>query len=94
MQRVVLEGSISANISVMSGVRQGSVLGPVLFRLYINDLPNYVRSKVRPCADDAIVYSEINFISDSQILQQDVDKLSIWEKTWLKEFNTSLKSSL
>ena len=70
MQRVVLEGSISKNVSVTSGVPQGSVLGPALFLLYINDLPNSVTSKVRLFADDAIVYSEINYISDSQILQK------------------------
>ena len=87
MQKVVLEGSISENVSVTSGVPQGSVLGPVLFLLYINDLPNSLTSKVRLFADDAIVYSEINSISDSQILQQDLDKLTLWEKTWLMEFN-------
>ena len=76
MQRVVLEGSILENVSVTSGVPQGSVLGPVLFLLYINDLPNSLTSKVRLFADDAIVYSEINSISDSQILQHDLDKLT------------------
>ena len=44
-------------------------------------------SKVRPFADDAIVYSEINSISDSQILQQDLGKSTLLEKTWLMEFN-------
>ena len=87
MQRVVLEGSISENVSVTSGVLQGSVLGPVLFLLYINNLPNSLTSKVRLFADDAIVYSEINSISDSQIIQQDLDKLTLWEKTWLMKFN-------
>ena len=87
MQRVVLEGSISENVSVTSGVPQGSVLGPVLFLLYINDPPNSLTSKVRLFADDAIVYSEINSISYSQILQQDLDKLTLWEKTWLMKFN-------
>ena len=89
MQRVVLEGSISENVSVKSGVPQGSVLGHVLFLLYINDLPNSFTSKVWLFADDAIVYSEINSILDSQILQQDLDKLTLWEKTWLIEFNSS-----
>ena len=75
------------DVSATSGVPQGSVLGPVLFLLYINNLPNSLTSKVRLFADDAIAYSEINSISDSQILQQDLDKLTLWEKTWLMEFN-------
>ena len=87
MQRVVLEDSISENVSVTSGVPQGSVLGPVLFLLYINDLPNSLTSKVRLFADDAIIYSEINSISDSQILQQHLDKLYLWEQPGLLEVN-------
>ena len=87
MQRVVLKGSISENVPVTSGVHQGSVLGPILFLLHMNDLPNSLRSKVKLFPDDVIVYSEINSISDSQIRQQDLDKLTLWEKIWLMEFN-------
>ena len=53
----------------------------------VPQIPLEPTSKVRLFADDAIVYSEINSVSDSQILQKDLDKLTLWEKTWLMEFN-------
>ena len=69
-----------------SGVPQGCVMGPILFVLYNNDLPYGISSGVRLFADDAIVYRTISYPSDCQTLQQDLDKLSNWEKTWLMEF--------
>ncbi len=88
-QRVVLEGQTSNTEQVTSGVPQGSVLGPVLFLLYINDLPNALSSNVRLFADDSIVYREIATQADCDTLQQDLNKLTEWEKTWLMEFNAS-----
>ena len=88
-QRVVLEGEASDTVQVTSGVPQGTVLGPILFLLYINDLPNGISSGVHLFADDAIVYRTISDPSDCQTLQEDLDKLSNWEKTWLMEFNAS-----
>ena len=55
-QAVVVEGETSEKVDVESGVPQGSVLGPCLFLLYINDLPDNIRSKVRLLADDIIMY--------------------------------------
>ena len=55
-------------MDVTSGVPQGSVLGPILFLLYINDLPKSLTSKVRLFVDDAIVYKEINSADECQIL--------------------------
>ena len=89
LQRVVLEGEASDTVQVISGVPQGSVLGSILFLIYINDLPNGISSGVRLFADDAIVYRNISDSEDCRTLQEDLDKLSYWKKTWLMEFNAS-----
>ena len=66
---------------------QGSVLGPLLFLVYINDLPECVQSQVRLFADDTIVYWTINGLQDSKTLQEDLDRLADWEQEWLMEFH-------
>ena len=58
-QRVVIGGEHSTWTQVMSGVPQGTVLGPLLFLTYINDLPNNIHSSIRLFADDCILYREI-----------------------------------
>ena len=63
-QRVVLDGAFSAEAKVTSGVLQGTVLGPLLFLIYINDLPEGIQSKVRLFADDCIIYKEIKSSTD------------------------------
>ena len=86
-QAVVLEGESSEEVPVNSGMPQGSVLGPFLFLLYINDLPHDIQSRVRLFADDTAVYLTVWNNSDSDILQADLDRLEIWERTWDMEFN-------
>ena len=86
-QRVVVEGEISDCVPVASGVPQGSVLGPSLFLFYINDIPLGLTSTVRLFADDTIVYLAITSDADSGKLQQDLDKLARWERTWLIQFH-------
>ncbi|MES9904902.1 MAG: reverse transcriptase family protein [Sedimenticola sp.] len=88
-QKVVLDGVASEPADVISGVPQGSVLGPVLFLLYINDLPDNINSSVRLFADDCVLYRNIHTDSDCQALQDDIDKLAKWEETWLMKFNAS-----
>ena len=85
-QEVVIKGERSDTIPVTSGVPQGTVLGPALFLVYINDLPQWVKSTPRLFADDCLLYREINSPEDASVLQQDLDSLQIWEKTWLMEF--------
>ena len=58
-QSVVVDGKQSSLIDVVSGVPQGTVLGPLLFLFHINDLPSVVSSKVRLFADDCLIYRNI-----------------------------------
>jgi hypothetical protein len=64
----------------VSGVPRGSVLGPSLFLFYINDIPAGLTSTKRVFADDTIAYLAIKSNRDALTLQQDLDKLSNWEK--------------
>ena len=59
-QAIVLNGDKSDKIAVSSGVLQGSVLGPILFLVYINDLPDQVKSRVRLFADDTAIYLKVS----------------------------------
>ena len=85
----MLKGERSAEAPVASDVPQGSVLGPLLFLLYINDLPQNIQSQVRLFADDTSVYSTVNSLEDVTTLQADLDTLQEWERTWDMEFYPS-----
>ena len=76
-QRVVVDGTYSSPCSVTSGVPQGSVLGPVLFLIYINDITSNIHSQLRLFADDCLIYHPISSPEDHTILQNDLVKLSI-----------------
>jgi hypothetical protein len=88
-QRVIIDGQSSSSSSVVSGVPQGTVLGPLLFLAYINDLPDNVTSNVRLFADDLILYRPINTPQDCDKLQDDINSLCNWERTWQMKFNTA-----
>ena len=87
-QRVVLNGVESSWVSVTSGVPQGSILGPTLFLLYVNDLPNAVKSsKCLLFADDAKFYKRITSFVDCLLLQSDIDSLIRWCSDWKISLN-------
>jgi len=86
-QAVSVNGSLSSWEKVTSGVPQGSVLGPALFLLYINDICQNLQSSIRLFADDSIIYREIKSPSDHNILQHDLNLLAAWADTWMMKFN-------
>ncbi len=85
--RVVLEGETSDEVPVISGVPQGTVLGPLLFLCHINDLPDRVQSQVRLFADDCLIYRDIKSPCDHHILQNDLTALESWARDWGMRFN-------
>ncbi len=74
-QRVLVRGTFSEPIAVKSGVPQGTVLGPLLFLVYINDMPDTVKSKIALFADDAYLHKSIKSEDDIAALQNDIDQL-------------------
>ena len=86
-QQVVVGAASSTWGKVTSGVPQGSVLGPTLFTLYVNDLPSQVCSSLKMFADDTKLYRRIRNPSDTQALQDDLTKLVKWSDKWLLKFN-------
>ena len=88
-QRVVVDGESSERVHVASVVPQGTVLGPLLFLCYINDLPLHVDSHIRLFADDCPQYRTIRNHEDHLLLQKDLDALTLWTKTWGMSFNAN-----
>ena len=88
-QQVVVDGSESSPKPVLSGVPQGTVLGPLLFLIYINDIGHSLSqgTKIRLFADDSLLYRVIKSKEDGLLLQKDLDALQKWEVTWKMEFH-------
>ena len=86
-QRVCLNGTRSDWKSVTSGVPQGSVIGPILFLLFINDLPGSISAKCKIFADDTKLYHPIVSLTDQAVLQNDIENLMLWSQEWLLGFN-------
>ena len=80
-QQVLVDGEASDICPVKSGVPQGTVLGPLLFLLHINDLPHAVSSTTRLFADDCLLYRSIKSQSDQLELQADLRALETWAET-------------
>ena len=88
-QRVKIGKTLSNKKKVLSGVPQGSVLGPILFLLFINDLPDGIDSYVKLFADDSKIYRHIKSEHDPEIIQGDLNSLMEWCSTWGMIFNKS-----
>ena len=86
-QRVVINGKESDWHAVNSGVPQGSVLGPVLFIIYINDIDEGINCKLSKFADDTKITSKVTSTSQWQELQCDLNKLISWAEKWQMKFN-------
>ena len=86
-QRVVVDGEASSWKSVMSGVPQGSVLGPILFLVYINDFEEGVIAEILKFADDTKLFRKTKEIGDKQKLQDDIGKLARWSEKWQMLFS-------
>ena len=88
-QHVVVNGHDSNFVQVQSGVPQGTVLGPLMFLLYINDIKCGISSHLKLFADDCILYRTINSQQDQLLLQHDLNIILKWTETWLMELNIS-----
>jgi hypothetical protein len=86
-QTVILDGESSVSEKVKSGVPQGTVLGPLLFLLYVNNIADDVGSLTRLFADDCLLYRKINNSEDAAALQHDLDIMVEWSKKWQMQFN-------
>ena len=87
VQRVIVRGQKSDKLEVYSGVPQGSVLGPVLFTLYIHDLPAQIKSKLSIFADDTKMMSEVGSHSGVEMIKKDLKQLEAWANTNGMKFN-------
>ena len=86
-QRVVVDGEVSNWKSVLNGVPQGSIFGPILFLIYINDLDYDITSKVLKFADDTNVFRTIKSDAVRQQLEDNLNKLTEWSEKWQMLFN-------
>ena len=85
-QRVMINGTGSSWSPVLSGVPQGTMIGLILFLLYIDDIATGINSRMRLFADDGIIYHEIQDNNDHTLLHEDVSKLQSWSECWQMTF--------
>ena len=88
-QKVIVNGVASSPKDVTSGIPQGSVLGPILFVLYINDLPDVIKNGSIPYlfADDTKIFHSIKCTQDCKDLQEDIKAMQVWSEKWLLCFH-------
>ena len=87
-QKVVIQSAESNYLPLSAGVPQGSVLGPLLFLIYVNDITDSLLSLTRLYADDSSLYYSATSLKDIEgIINQDLKSVSSWAKQWLVDFN-------
>ena len=94
-QRVVIPGACSEWVAITAGVPQGSILGPLLFLIYINDIVEDIHSHIRLFADDTSLYLIVNepYVAAMQ-LNSDLTKIHMWAERWLVKFNPAKLESI
>ena len=91
-QRVVLNSQTFDWKSILAGVPQGSILGPLLFLIFVNDLPNGLKSIVKIFSDDTSLFSPVNDLTiNSRVLNNDLVKISNCAHQWKMSFNPDPK---
>ena len=94
-QRVVFNGKFSKWVEVLAGVPQGSILGPLLFLIFINDIVKHIGGSIRLFADDTSLYIIVDLPEDAaRILNADLQTISQWANAWLVTFNASKTLSM
>ena len=83
----MVDGESSSATPVKSGVPQGTVLGPLMFLVYINDINENITSSVRLFADDCVIYKSITSLEDVEQLQEDLCKICEWTNKWQMKLN-------
>ena len=86
-QRVTIGSDKSSWANVLSGIPQGSVLGPILFVLFINDIPDALQNISRIFADDTKAYKVVRNLEEQDNLQEDLNSVFNWSQTWQMNFN-------
>ena len=88
LQRVVINGANSDWIKILAGVPQGSILGPLLFLIYVNDITLDIHSDIYLYADDTILMKILSDpIVDIQTINSDLDTLNYWAQQWAVSFS-------
>ena len=94
-QRVTIDGVSSDWKDVLAGVPQGSILGPLLFLIFINDVTENINSIIRLFADDtSLLLPSIDLSTDLDVLQRDLDKIHQWAQKWAVNFNSDKTKTL